>query len=221
MHAAYLGLVHSHCRKIWRISLAVEGGEGTAILPAKDVPRPSDNVISGWLADIQDSPDDRTLRKSLAGCPKDVLWHICINNNIRSAGARKQLIDNIIGWVRKGFIRNARTLTLRKQYNRVDSASIRVLACATSQSQEEEGDDSSVASGSLASESNLDTLSLRLQEMTSKINQSFIEYRIEEPALANSNVKVLKTMCSSRGINIEGFRVTLAARLVEWVFRSY
>ena len=107
MHAAYLGLVQSHCRKIWRINVAVEGGEGTTILPAKDVPRPSDRVLSRWLTLIRDTPDVHGLRKSLMGpdkCPKDVLWHICVDNNLRSAGGRRQLVDNIVNWVRTNYI---------------------------------------------------------------------------------------------------------------------
>ena len=115
MHAAYLGLVQSHCRKIWRINLTAGGGEGTTILPAKHVSRPSDDVLSRWLAIIRDSSDAHGLRGSLMGpdkCPKDVLWHICVDNNLRSAGGRKQLVDNIIHWVRMDSIPGIRTLNL-------------------------------------------------------------------------------------------------------------
>ena len=104
MHAAHLGLFHSHCRKVWRINISVDGGEGTAIQPAKEIPRPSDRTLSQWLAIIRDTPDSTALRKSLTssdGCPKDVLWHICVENDLRSAGGRKQLIDNIVDWVRE------------------------------------------------------------------------------------------------------------------------
>lgn len=102
MHAAHLGLFHSHCRKVWRIKVSIDGGEGTAIQPAKEVPRPSDQTLSRWLTVIRNNSDAAVLRRSLTGsdgCPKDVLWHICVDNNIRSAGGRKQLIDNITGWV--------------------------------------------------------------------------------------------------------------------------
>ena len=102
MHAAHLGLFQSHCRKVWRINISVDGGEGTVIQPAREVPRPSDRTLSRWSAIIRDTPDATALRKFLTssdGCPKDVLWHICVENNVRSAGGRKQLIDNIIDWV--------------------------------------------------------------------------------------------------------------------------
>lgn len=104
MHADYLGLVHSHCRKVWRINISADGGEGTAIQPTKDIPRPNDAVLSRWLTIIRDSPGATDLRKSLLGsdgCPKDVLWHICVDNDLRSAGGRRQLADNIIHWVRQ------------------------------------------------------------------------------------------------------------------------
>jgi len=115
MHADYLGLILSHCRKIWRITISVDGGEGTAIQPTKDIPRPSDRVMSQWLTIIRDSPDPPSLRKSLLGsngCPKDVLWHICVDKNIRSAGARRQLVENIIHWVRQTYRPESRALTL-------------------------------------------------------------------------------------------------------------
>lgn len=102
MHAAHLGLFHSHCRKVWRINISVDGGEGTTIQSAKDVPRPGDQILSRWLVVIRDNPDATALRKSLMspdGCPKNVLWHICVDNHLRSAGGRKQLVDNIINWV--------------------------------------------------------------------------------------------------------------------------
>ena len=116
MHAAYLGLVHSHCRKIWRINLSVDGGEGSTILPIKDVPRLSDRVLSRWLAIIRDNPDALVLRDLLMGpdkCPKHVLWHICVDNNLQSAGGRKQLMENIVSWVSNNRTKGIHMLTSR------------------------------------------------------------------------------------------------------------
>ena len=107
MHATYLGLIQSHCRKFWRINISIDGGEGTTIKPAKEVPRPSDRILAQWMTVIRDTPSVADLRKSLLGpdgCPKDALWHICVDNNIRSAGTRKQLVDNIIHWVSRKYI---------------------------------------------------------------------------------------------------------------------
>jgi hypothetical protein len=56
--------------------------------------------------------------------------------------------------------------------------------------------------------------------MATKVDQSFVEHRIGQSSLANSNAKVLQIMCNSRGLSVEGYRADLAARLVEWVFRS-
>lgn len=98
MHSAYLGLFQAHCRKIWRINISVEGGDGTVINPSKAVHRPNDNVLSLWL-DIIRYTDIDLLRDGLKGCKKNTLWHICVDNNIRSAGTRSQLVTNIVEWV--------------------------------------------------------------------------------------------------------------------------
>ena len=102
----------------------------------------------------------------------------------------------------------------------MDPTSIKLPAHTVSQIQrapEDDEDDESIASESLASESSLDTLNPRLQEMATKINQAFVDYRIGESSLANSNTKVLQIMSHSRGLSVEGYRADLAARLVEWV----
>jgi hypothetical protein len=99
MHAAYLGLFQSHCRKVWQINVSIEGGDGTVIKQPKSTPRPDDRVLSRWLAVIRDT-DPESLHDELSrDCPKETLWYVCIDNNIRSAGTRKQLIKNIVKWV--------------------------------------------------------------------------------------------------------------------------
>ena len=116
MHTAYLGLVHSHCHKIWWINLSVDGGEGSTILLIKDVPHPSDCVLSRWLAIIPDNPDALVLRNLLTGpdkCLKHVLWHICVDNNLWSAGGQKQLMENIVSWVSNNHMKGIHMLTSR------------------------------------------------------------------------------------------------------------
>jgi len=98
MHADYLGLSQSHCRKFWRINLTIEGGDGTIIKEDKTTTRPSDHVLSRWL-DVIRSTDADLLHDALRDCKKDVLWHICVDHDIRSAGTRRQLINNIVKWV--------------------------------------------------------------------------------------------------------------------------
>ena len=116
MHAAYLGLIQSHCRRMWQISVSADGGGGTTIQPATDVSRPTDRVLSRWLAIIRDTPGISDLRNSLLTgsdkCPQNVLWHICVDNNLRSAGKRKQLVDSIVDWVSTKCKRDTHMLTL-------------------------------------------------------------------------------------------------------------
>jgi hypothetical protein len=99
MHAAYLGLFHSHCRKVWQIDVSIEGGDGTLIKQNKSTPRPDDRVLSRWLNTIRDTEQDLLDDKLSRKCPKEILWQICVDNNIRSAGTRKQLIKNVVKWV--------------------------------------------------------------------------------------------------------------------------
>lgn len=97
MHAAYLGLSQSHCRKIWRINLSIEGGDGSVLREDRSIPRPNGHILSQWMTTIRDTDYDM-LHDALKDCKKDVLWHICVENDIRSAGTRKQLITNIAKW---------------------------------------------------------------------------------------------------------------------------
>lgn len=218
MHLDYLGLVQSHCRKILRINISVDGGEGTAIQPAKDVSRPSDQVLLQWLTVIRDSPDTASLRQSLLGsngCPKAVLWHICVDNNLRSAGERKQLVKNITDWVSEKHIQEICALTSRTQRRRVDPVSIKLPARTASQHQEASDDGDSE---STMSESSLNASNPQIQEKVEKANKAFVEYKIGEQSLGNLLAPVLKAMCHSRGLDSRGTKAEIAARLITWVY---
>ena len=78
-------------------------------------------------------------------------------------------------------------------------------------------DDNSIVSESFASESEPDASTPHLQELTNKISKAFVEHRIGESSLGRSNAKVLRIMCQSRGLSIDGTRADLAARLIDWV----
>ena len=109
-------------------------------------------------------------------------------------------------------------LNLRKQRNRVDTASIQLPENTTPQWQGTfEDDDKSIASEPLASEPGSETPSPRLRELTKKINQAFVEYRVGESSLASSSLKVLQLLCHSRGLGVDGYKADLAARLISWV----
>lgn len=100
MHSGPLGLFKSHCQKILRINISIDGGDGTTIKPQKPVNRPSDHDLSQWLDTIHNTTSSVVLLNKLSGgCPKNILWHICVDNDLRSAGTRKQLARNIIAWV--------------------------------------------------------------------------------------------------------------------------
>jgi hypothetical protein len=100
MHSTYLGMVASHCRRIWGIDASTEGGDGSVLQYKKSVPRPPDHVLSRWLNAIRNAKDLTALEDELSTvCTRDTLWHICVDNRLRSAGGRKQLSKEIVAWV--------------------------------------------------------------------------------------------------------------------------
>ena len=103
MHAAFLGLFQSHCRKVWRIDVSVEGGDGSFLHAKKPVLRPSDSVLRGWLKLIRENPGDLLERLTGENVPRSVLWHICVDNGLRHAGAKRALAKGIVEWVRLSF----------------------------------------------------------------------------------------------------------------------
>jgi hypothetical protein len=99
MHAAYLGLYHTHCRKLWGIDLSVEGGDGTILSTHKSPPRPQDAVLESWLDLIRKNPKNLLAQLSAKGTPKKVLWHLCFDNDLRYAGSKSMLAKAIVEWV--------------------------------------------------------------------------------------------------------------------------
>ena len=99
MHAAYLGLFHTHCRKLLGIDLSVDGGDGTILSTHKSPSRPQDAVLEDWLEIIRKNPSNLLERLSAKGTPKRVLWHICFDNDLRYAGSKAILAKAITEWV--------------------------------------------------------------------------------------------------------------------------
>jgi len=99
MHSAYLGMVPSHCRRIWGINASVEGGDGSVLQSKKLVPRPTDDILSHWLDVIRTTQDPEMLRNTLSNASKGTLWHICVDNGLRSVGGRKLMAYRIVEWV--------------------------------------------------------------------------------------------------------------------------
>lgn len=99
MHAAYLGLYQTHCRRLWGIDLSVEGGDGSILSTHKSPSRPPDAVLEEWLDLIRGNPPNLLERLSAKRTPKRVLWHICFDNDLRYAGAKNVLAKAIVEWV--------------------------------------------------------------------------------------------------------------------------
>lgn len=100
MHAAFLGLFQNHCRKVWRIDVSVEGGDGSLQDIKKPPPRPSDAALHQWLQLIQANPRNLLERLTADKTPKNALWHICVDNGLRHAGGKRALAKGIVEWVR-------------------------------------------------------------------------------------------------------------------------
>ena len=103
MHAAFLGLFNSQCRKILRIDVTVEGGDGSLFHAKKPTPRPPDSTLRNWLQIIKTNPQNLLEQLTAGNTPKNVLWHICVDNGLRHAGRKVALAKAIIEWVRLRF----------------------------------------------------------------------------------------------------------------------
>lgn len=103
MHAAFLGLFQAHCRKVWRIDVSVEGGDGSLLHIKKPPPRPSDAALCRWLRLIQANPRNLLEQLTTERTPKSALWHICVDNGLRHVGGRRALAKGIVEWVCLGF----------------------------------------------------------------------------------------------------------------------
>ncbi|KAA1479836.1 hypothetical protein DENSPDRAFT_789601 [Dentipellis sp. KUC8613] len=99
MHALDLGLIQTHCREAWGINMQTAGGDGTALRKEKVPPRPSHHVIVACIELIRENADNLYNVLSSDRFKVPVLWHICNDNNLRRAGAKKQLARTIVEWV--------------------------------------------------------------------------------------------------------------------------
>ena len=99
MHAAFLGLYQTHCRRIWGIDLSIEGGDASALSASKSPSRPRDAILKHWLDIIKKNPGNLLEQLSGKGMAKQVLWHICFDNGLRYAGSKDTLAKEIVQWV--------------------------------------------------------------------------------------------------------------------------
>ena len=204
MHAAYLGLSQSHCRKIWRINVSIEGGDGTLIKANKSIPRPDDQVLSRWLVVIRDTDPDLLHDELLQDCSKEALWYICVDNNIRSAGTRKQLTKNIVKWV---SITNEYfwfpTFNTPLERSRIDPDSIKLPTVFGPGEGDDEPNESDNA-----------------QELEiEKADRAFEKHKITKKGLGRIRKPILQAMCQSRQLEVEDKDTIdrMVEQLVAWV----
>lgn len=110
MHAAYLGLFQTHCRKLWGIDLSVDGGDGTILSTHKSPSRPQDAVLEHWLEVIRKNSSNLLEQLSAKGTPKQALWHICFDNDLRRAGSKAALAKAITEWVSDSVVEKIKVL---------------------------------------------------------------------------------------------------------------
>ena len=101
MHVFDAGLFQNHCRHIWDIDTSNPGGEGKVFPTAKPITRPPDVELEKWYKIIRADRDPEHLQNQLIGrdCPRDTLWHICHDHELRRAGTKFQLAMAITEWV--------------------------------------------------------------------------------------------------------------------------
>lgn len=120
MHAAFLGLYQTHCRRLWGIDLSVEGGDGSALSVSKSPSRPRDAVLRHWLETIRSNPRNLLEQLSAKSMAKQVLWHICFDNGLRHAGSKGTLAKEIVQWVRDRLSHHRLFITL-SHFTRTES----------------------------------------------------------------------------------------------------
>jgi Transposase family tnp2 len=103
MHVFDAGLFQTHCRHVWGIDTTAISGNGLVPESCKAVARPSDSDMSKWYDVIRDLKNTEDVREQLKDCPREALWHICNDNDLRRADPRNrhQLVKTIVEWVRQ------------------------------------------------------------------------------------------------------------------------
>ncbi|KAI1782190.1 hypothetical protein LXA43DRAFT_843670, partial [Ganoderma leucocontextum] len=94
MHNLYLGLLQRHIRDIWGISTQFTDGDASGRDSTKAPPRPSPAVMNIGLKCLLHKSNSQ-----LAACAKPVLYHLCVDRNLRRAGPARILLKHLIAWV--------------------------------------------------------------------------------------------------------------------------
>ena len=116
MHVFDAGLFQNHCRQVWGIDTTAVSGNGLTLQSEMAIARPLDPDLGKWYDDIhglpQKNPED--VRGLLKDCPRETLWHICNDNDLRRPDprSRRQLVEAIVEWVRRSPVLRAHILVL-------------------------------------------------------------------------------------------------------------
>ena len=94
MHNLYLGLLQRHIRDIWGVSASLADGDASGQNTTKAPPRPSLSVMSFGLNCLLHGSDAQ-----LAACAKPVLYHLCVDHDLRRAGTARMLLKHLTTWV--------------------------------------------------------------------------------------------------------------------------
>ena len=101
MHVFDAGLFQTHCRQVWGIDTTAVSGNGLTLQSDMVIARPLDSDLGKWYDAIRGLKNPEDVRERLKDCPRDVLWHVCNDNELRRADLRnrRQLVGAIVEWV--------------------------------------------------------------------------------------------------------------------------
>lgn len=171
--------------------------------------------MAHWLDVIRNSDTD-FLYDELKDCKKNILWHICIDNDIRSAGTRGQLISNIAKWVSTmGADAHNQQLTLY-QRSHVNPESIKLPECPVN-GDDDDSDDSDDDREPSSEPENTTEADKRFKRHVEDTDAAFVLHRIGERGLARLRNSTLQAMCSLRELDEGGKKEDLVDRLMDWV----
>ena len=204
MHAAFLGVFPAHCRKVWGIDVSVEGGDGSILNPKKAVPRPSDSALRKCLLLVRTNPSN--VLERLINMPKNVLWHVCVDNGLRHAGAKRALAKGIVEWV-----------SLRWNHfpcppidRCVQRSQIPPELVPLPDEVEEMEVDPATPPGEVEDEG-------RFRQKVLTAERIFLEYRDGPSFFRRVNREVFRQLCEDRDLDTGGLKKELYARLTTWV----
>ena len=211
MHAAFLGLFQSHCRKVWKIDVSVEGGDGSFLCAKKPTPRPSGSVLTTWLQLIRTNPRNLLERLTAESTPKSVLWHICVDNGLRHVGGKLALSKSIIEWVRLNLISQFSRFEPPQQRSGISPDEILLPQYADVEDMDVDQPDASGSNGD----------GERFRFKVNLAEKDFLEFMTSRFFLRRVNLPVLQEMCHNRGLDDTGSKMELYQRLENWVSSTH